>query len=216
MAEQANPDTYVFTKAAVVRSVSKLKQLQIHEHFAGYIAILRAIKNNRSLPVRSADITEFHDRYLRVLGASEKAPYVRPFKSRGHGIETFNANVAGSYAPSSLRSKGKLIDVIEVNGERRGAIYSLRDNHASQALDRLLNAKKVPVGALAAFLYRDYGFRLTKPEVPSVVRLFREEFGLSPDNPAEQKIYEMLFSDDLADFTSVDLEVLAAGVNHDG
>jgi hypothetical protein len=215
VAEKTEPETYVFTKAAVLRSIRRLEQCQIHEHFAGYLAILRAIENNQGLPVRSADITEFHDRYLRVVGAQEKAPYVRPFKSRGQGLEIFNANVAGSYAPSSLRSKGKLIDVIEVTGERRGATYGLRDNHAPLALGRLLTSK-VPVGALTAFLYRDYGFRLIQPEVERVVRLFREEFGLSPDDPAKQEVFRVLFVDDSADFTPLDLEVQAAGEKYDG
>lgn len=215
MSERSEAHTYVFTKQAVLRSIRKLEQCQIHEHFAGYLAILRAIKNNKDLPVRSADITEFHDRYLRVIGAPERAPYVRPFKSRGQGLETFNANVAGSYAPSSLRAKGKLIHVIEVTGERRGATYGLRRDHARLAFDRLLTCK-VPIGALTAFLYRDYGFRLAKPEVSRVVRLFREEFGLSPDDPAEQEVFEVLFVDDLADFFEADLEVQAVGEGSDG
>ena len=210
MAEATEPATYVFTQAAVLRSIRKLERCQIHEHFAGYLAILRAIKNHNGLPVRSADISDFHDQYLRVVGAPDKAPYVRPFKSRGQGLETFNANVAGSYAPSSLRSKGKLIDVIEVTGVGRDASYGLHNDHAALARERLLTSK-VPVGALTVFMYRDYGFRLAEPKVERVVRLFREEFGLSPDDQAEQRVFAVLFTDDTADFTSADLEVQARG-----
>ncbi|MCX5518422.1 hypothetical protein OSH10_08240 [Kaistia defluvii] len=199
-------NTYVFTKAAVKRSIDGLTQLQIHEHFAGYLAILRATKQKAPLPVKSADITAFHDLYMRAAGAPENAPYVRPFKSRGQGLETFNANVAGSYAPSSLRSKGKLIDVIEVSGSGRSAIYGLRANHAALALGSLV-ASKVPIVALSAFIYRDYGFHLSQPRVDAVVALFRKEFGLSAQDPVERKVFDTLFFDDSADYDSADLEL---------
>lgn len=210
MVEPSNENTYVFTKEAVLRSVQTLEQCQIHEHFAGYLAILRAMKKDEGTPVRSADITEFHDRYLRVVGAPDKTPYVRPFKSRGHGLEAFNANVAGSYAPSSLRSGGKMIHVIEVQGEGRGATYGLHPDHAQAARDRLLR-QKVPVGAMTAFLYRDYGFCLGEQVVEQVVMLFREEFGLADSAPDERAVFEMLFEDDLAAFGQTDLELLETG-----
>ncbi|MFD1253481.1 hypothetical protein [Devosia equisanguinis] len=153
-----------------------------------------------------ADITHFHERYLRVLGASHRAPYVRPFKSRGHGLETFNVNVAGSYAPSSLRARGKLIDVIEVKGENRDVTYSLRPEHPSLVLDRLLKNVKIPVVSLVAFLYRDYGFELEKPDVGSCVTLFREEFGLDQRLPFEQAVFSTIFADDMTEYSDNDLE----------
>ena len=207
MAEPAESEIYVFTKTAVIRSIRKLENSKIHEHFAGYLAILRALKNNNGQSIRLTDIVDFHDRYLRVEGASDNAPYVRPFKSRGKGLETFNANVAGSYAPSSLRAKGKLIEVIEVTGDGRTATYGLQDDHSARALEQLLEGK-IPIGALTAFLYRDYGFYLSEPSVERVVDLFREEFGFSRYVSAEQKVFSVLFEDDLADFNPADLEVL--------
>ncbi len=211
MLELSDDDAYVFTKEAVLRSIAELEQGHIHEHFAGYLAVLRALKANKGLPALSADITDFHDRYLKVIGAPNKTPYVRPFRSRGHGLEVFNSNVAGSYAPSSLRSRGKLIDVIEVQGQGREAKYGLRPNHAPIARDRLLT-KKIPVGALVAFLYRDYGFHLEHPDVENVVTLFREEFGLSVTSNEENEVFETLFGDDLTNFSPADLEVLGAEV----
>lgn len=208
MVEKTNAATYVFSKDAVLRAIGRLEQCQIHEHFAGYLAILRAQKSNGGRPAGSGNIVEFHDRYLQVLGAPERAPYVRPFRSRGRGLETFNSNLAGSYAPSSLREKGKLIEVIEVTGERRTAAYSLRRNHASLAFDRLLN-EKIPICALAAFIYRDYGFVLGTPVIASVIKLFRDEFGLSAEDEKERRVFETLFVDDLANFSDSDLEKVA-------
>lgn len=208
MVEETSAETYVFSRDAVLRAIGTLEQCQIHEHFAGYLAILRAQKDNGGQPAGSSDIFEFHDRYLRVEGAPERAPYVRPFRSRGRGLETFNSNLAGSYAPSSLREKGKLIEVIEVTGERRTAAYSLRRNHASLAFDRLLT-KKVPVCALAAFIYRDYGFILDVPVIASVIRLFRDEFGLSAEDEKESTVFDICFVDDSANFSDGDLERVA-------
>ena len=210
MVEPTDQYTFVFTKAAVIRSIRRLEACRIHEHFAGYLAILRATKNNNGLPIRLGDIAEFHDRYLRVVGAPERSPYVRPFKSRGQGFEMFNSNVAGSYAPSSLRSRGKLIDVIEVAGERRNATYRLRDDHAALAFARLLTSK-VPVGALTAFLYRDYGFRLAATDVGRVVRLFRDEFWLSADEPVGKDAFAILFEDDWKEFSHADFEAVSGG-----
>ena len=76
MADSNNTSIYVFTKEAVLRSIVRLEEHPIHEHFSGYLAILRARQGNQGLPVHLSDIAEFHDRYLRVVGASDKAPYV--------------------------------------------------------------------------------------------------------------------------------------------
>lgn len=41
MAEPVEPNTFVFTKNAVIRSIRALEDCKIHEHFPGYLAILR-------------------------------------------------------------------------------------------------------------------------------------------------------------------------------
>ncbi len=206
----ANPDnvpTYVFTREAVLRSIETLEKFQIHEHFPGYLAILRAQEANQGQPIRSADIVKFHDRYLRVIGAPDRSPYVRPFRSRGRGLETFNSNTAGSYAPSSLRARGALIGVIDVTGERTDAAYRLRDNHERAAIKHLLKEIKIPALALAAFLYRDYGFYLSSPDPARVLTLFRNEFGLTLANKNANYIFDTLFYDDTEMYKPSDLEI---------
>ena len=190
---------FVFTKDAVLQSIKILENQPIHEHFAGYLAILRAQEGKRGEATRLVDITEFHDRYLRVLDAPDKSPYLRPFKSRGQGRELFNANVAGSYAPSSLRAKGALKEVIEVRGEGRNATYHLKPDHAAVVAEQLLKRRKIPITALAAFIYRDYGFYLDSPAVSDVVMLFRQEFGLVR-TVAHQEIFDVLFFDDSSEY----------------
>ncbi len=210
MAKEAKkPDVYVFTKEAVLRSIRTLVDCKIHEHFAGYLAILRGLSAAApGEPVRLKAIWDLHNRYLSVEGGPDRTIYVRPFASRGNrGLETFNPNVAGSYSASSIRARSKLSNVIEVEGEGQNATYGLKDGHATLALQFLLK-DKVPLGALAAFFYRDFGLRLESPDVARVIRLFRGEFGLSASVPEQQEVFETLFLDDTASFETKDLELL--------
>lgn len=153
-----------------------------------------------------SDILEFHTRYLRAEGAPPRSPYVRPFKSRGRGLEFVNINVSGSYAPSSIREAGKFVDVVDVEGTGQDANYILIEDHAHAALNSLLSNKKVRAASLAAFLYRDYGFVLEEPSILRVLNIFRDEFGLRASEPAEQEIYETLFEDDTFRFSSSSLQ----------
>ena len=207
MAEAIDEPIYVFTKEAVLRSIRSLEDAQIHEHFPGYIAILRGAKlAEKGEPVRSKAIWDLHNRYMSVEGNQERPIYVRPFKSRGkRGLEISNPNVAGSYGASSIRARGKLSEVIEVEGEGPNAVYVLRDGHAALAKQFLIK-RPIPVGALAAFFYRDYGFRLDIPNISSVIGIFRDEFGLSPAIEEEQTIFDTLFLDDSTAFKPDDLE----------
>jgi hypothetical protein len=204
-------ETFVFSIDAVRRAIGGLVANPIHEHFAGYLAVLRAMRLNNGAPAKSADIVELHERYLKAQGAPAKSPYIRPFKSRGQGLELFNSNVAGSYAPSSIRTKGKLTTVLDVQGSGKSATYGVHPNHASAALTSLLSGHKVPATSLAAFLYRDYGFKLEKREVARVRTLFRDEFGLRASVHDEQTVFNTLFEDDSANFKDTDLEGVSAG-----
>lgn len=135
MAEATDEPVYVFTKEAVLRSIRTLEATKIHEHFPGYLAILRGLRlAGVGERVRMKDIRDLHNRYLSVEGESGRPIYVRPFASRGsRGLEIFNPNVAGSYGASSIRARGKLVEVIDVEGEKESAVYALKDGHAALA-----------------------------------------------------------------------------------
>jgi hypothetical protein len=213
LAEPVEPNTFVFTKNAVIRSIRALEDCKIHEHFPGYLAILRGLKSAEpGEPVRSKAIWDLHNRYLSIDdNNNERSAYVRPFASRGsRGLEIFNPNVAGSYGASSIRARGKLSEVIEVEGEGQSATYRLKQGHAKLARQFLLKGK-VPVGALTAFFYRDYGFLLQERDVSRVIGLFREEFGLTESDPDEKNVFDTLFADDTASFAPQDLEPLHEG-----
>lgn len=201
--------TYVLAPEAVRKAISNLEHRFIHQHFAGYLAILRAKRQHSGSLVHMSDVLDFHDRYLRAADTPDEMPYVRPF-TQGRGLQQMNRNVAGSYAASSIRGNGQIGKVVSVQGSGRSATYDLRNNHAALALDVFLQAQKVPAASMAAFLYRDYGFKLEAPKMASVVTLFRDEFGLRASDPEEQIVFDELFVDDSSLFEDTDLVVTEA------
>lgn len=208
MPDPSPQQTYVFSLDAVHRAIASLTSQPIHEHFPGYLAVLRAKAADPGIAAASSDIAELHDRYLRVVGAPDSAPFVRPFKSRGKGLEQINPNVAGSYGPGSIRKSLTL--VVEVDGVGQNARYKLREGHAELALKHLLRGKRVSALALAAFLYRDYGFELSDPTADAVLGLFRQEFAFRSNVAEEAAAFDTLFDADTAIFQEDDLQLLAS------
>lgn len=198
--------TYVLTVEGVRKAIARLEHRFIHQHFAGYLAILRTKRERSWPPVHMSDILEFHDKYLRAADAPDESPYVRPF-TRGHGLQQMNRNVAGSYAPSSVRENGRIGKVVAVTGSGRDAAYDLRQDHATLALEIFLGNQKAPAASLAGFLYRDYGFMLNVPTMSAVVALFRDEFGLRASEPDEAKTFNTLFVDDSNQYDDSELMV---------
>tara|TARA_R110002074_G_scaffold44995_1_gene116953 strand:+ start:621 stop:1262 length:642 start_codon:yes stop_codon:yes gene_type:complete len=209
VAEEAQrPEIYVFSVNAVRRSIESLLEHKNHEHVPGYLALLRSQKARKGAPSQIGDIVEVYDRYLKVPDAEGDRPYLRPFVSRGKNI-WFNENVSGSYAPSNVKAeRGMFFRVIDVNGAGQNTTYSLPSDHAARASEHLLKGHKLPITALTAFMYRDYGFQLEGPSIASIVAIFRDEFCLRADDKAQREVFDALFSDDTADFVPADIELL--------
>ena len=201
-------DIYVFSIDSVRKSISSLLKNKNHEHVPGYLALLRSQKVRVGTPSQISDIVDLYDRYLKVLDVKGDRPYLRPFVSRGKNI-WFNDNVSGSYAPSNVKADpGPFFRVIDVSGSGLNTTYSLPSDHAARAAQHLLKGHKLPIVALTAFMYRDYGFRLDMPSVNSAVVLFRDEFCLQADDPTQSNVFDTLFYDDAAEFTTADLRPL--------
>jgi hypothetical protein len=206
--EATNPDIYVFGVDAVRKSIDSLLKNKNHEHVPGYLALLRSQKTRVGTPSQISDIVGVYDRYLKVLDTEGDRPYLRPFVSRGRNI-WFNDNVSGSYAPSNVKADpGPFFRVVDVGGSGINTTYSLPVDHAARASLHLLKGHRLPVTALTAFLYRDYGFRLEAPSVASTVALFRDEFCLRADDAVQSNVFNSLFFDDAAEFSAADLEPL--------
>lgn len=211
--EAQSPEIYVFTIDAVRRSIGSLLNIKTHEHLAGYLALLRSRRTRGADPSQLSDIVEFFDRYLAVPKAGENRPYLRPFVWRGTNV-WFNDNISGSYAPSNVKvERGPFFKVVDVVGTGRSTTYSLPDNHVARASQHLFKGHKLPVAALTAFIYRDYGLQLAVPSISAAVNLFREEFCLRATEAKEDATFGELFYNDTDNFNDADIELLKEAAN---
>jgi hypothetical protein len=179
---------------AVRKSLQKLIDAKIHQHFAGYLAILRtaAIEGRNSDLV--PDYKGFYNDFFLAEGLPAKRPYVVPFKGNSTKKPPLqNKNVAGSYAPSSLRGVAPLLSLVSIDSSGKGAAdrYSLKNDHAVKALGLLLRNTPLPVLELAIFLYRNYGFTEDSASADGLVTTFRSDFGLGQEGP--QSTFATLF-----------------------
>jgi len=200
----------VIKAAMVVESLKRLRSQWIHPHFAGYLCLKRtATRDGRTTNLRS-DFRDFHETFLRVPGASTQKPYLRPFLDEAPSPASLwlNRNLAGSYAPSSIRRT--LSQVIAVT--RKGSLsnYSFRDRHWILARTHLLRGKTIPVIDLVAVLYREYAVVSEEPSMADWVTVFREEFGYPPAPPGRtDEEFSSLYYDDSSNIGVEWLERLA-------
>ncbi|MEN5266785.1 hypothetical protein [Stenotrophomonas sp. TWI587] len=154
----------------------QLEASKAHAHFLGYLAICEAAQTSGRTEDLRVNFKGFFDRFLRANGMSEDVPYIKPF-----GGPTNNKNVAGSYAPSSLRDVAPLMKVATINRSATPATFSLLPEHASLALQHLLGGRPASVLALGVFLYRDYLIDPTIASHDGMETLTKSEFGLSDE-----------------------------------
>jgi hypothetical protein len=177
---------FVARREAVENAVRELVSRRIHELLPGYLCMAWTAARAGTTSNLRPDFATFYDYFLRVPDAPPNRPYLRPFISsirRGprslEGI-WYQRNVAGSYAPSSVRPNQPFDRVVVVPrpdaAARKG--WELRYNHPQLALKNLAYGRRLPVGALSLFLYREFAFDMgERPDVSSVVDIFRYEFG---------------------------------------
>ena len=190
-------EKYMFIRVPVARrALSILLEAKIHPHFAGYLALCQtARRTGRTLDLRFTP-KEFFDHFLRVADLPDQTPYIQPFhNSPGRKIQFFNSNVAGSYAPSSLRSVAPFRQVATYTGSGLSSTIALVPDHAQQAKKVLSFGKKVDVTALAIFLYRDYGIGSEGASCGAVVSLFRDDFGFGDSAPEGLEAFSVLFEE---------------------
>jgi hypothetical protein len=116
-----------FTKPEVVaQSLALLRKQRIHPNFAGYLCLKRAsAQSGVEIKVR-AKFKEFFDTFLSVPDAPSSKPYVMPFcdTAPSEANKWFNRNVAGSYAPSSIRGGSPFARVIRAEMQDGKPLYS--------------------------------------------------------------------------------------------
>lgn len=179
---------HVLTTAAVKAGIATLKSQRIHEHFPAYLELRRLAVNSGSLTNLAPDWKVVSD-LLKMPGGPPAKPHYRPFSSTRLKDESrlwYNRNLAGSYAPKSMRATSAFM----LNAS--GTDYELPADHVQQALLRLLKGTKVPAWALAAYYLRNYGFKFDGDGgYDELIAAFREELAFEQGTD-----FDTLFEDD--------------------
>jgi hypothetical protein len=184
----APEDLHVLTRVAVKAGMDALKSQRIHEHFPAYLELRRLAVTSGSLTNLKPEWKVVSD-LLKMPSGPPTKPHYRPFSSRNLKDESgywYNPNLAGSYAPKSMRATSGFM--LNANGND----YELPTDHVQQALLRLLKATKVPAWALAAYYLRNYGFVFDgEGGYAELIAAFKKEFAFERGTD-----FDALFEDD--------------------
>jgi len=183
----------VIRKEIVARSLARLREQKTHTLFAGYLYLqYRAAQLGRLNDLQPV-FSPFFKQFFQVANHPLGTPYIKIFTEHQASEKNLwlNENVAGSYAPSSLRPDQPFRKVVTIDKK----IYSLPADHAAHALEYLLFSKPVEVADLAVVLYRDYGLLGEVVSVEELVGIFTYEFGYANQPGAEpDENFQTLYS----------------------
>lgn len=151
-------------------AVRRLLAQKIHTFVPAYL-LLRAVSIEQgsavNIPARWTTLGEF----LNVPGGPEGKPYYRPFLHKANVSPWLNSNLSGSFSPSSIREQVRR--VVVPAGDHQ---FSLLDGHVELAFEHLLYGRPAPGVAVAAFLFRNYGFTGPSPNIGAAVDALRTAF----------------------------------------
>lgn len=170
---------FVLRVPTVQRAIRELQPLRTHELMPMYLHLRhQAVEQgrySRLSPEWQGEPREWMD----VPGGPANKPFFRPFRSRGSSPDGLwlNANLAGSYSPSSPRG----ISTLFLNEEGEYSVPTRDDGtpDAEPIRHRLLRDQAVPAWAVAAFIYRNRSFLVEGPGVPNgsdLLAVFQESF----------------------------------------
>lgn len=170
----------VIRPSIVARSLKYLREQKTHTLFAGYLYLQQRATQLGRLDDLRPEFLQFYKQFFEVKNHPLGTPYIKIFTEQKASERNLwlNENVAGSYAPSSLRPNQPFRKVVDIK-ERK---YSLSADHAARALEYLLYGKPVQVTDLAVVLYRDYGFLKKDFAIQDLISVFAYEFGYA-DQP---------------------------------
>jgi len=189
MAAADQPITYVLTLDAVQWGIAELKRAKVHPFFLAYLHLRKRGSEDGTQSMITADWDELGT-YLAVSGGPPGKPFYRPIWNgnvQDVGRYWLNPNIAGSYAPSSLRGVPR--KVVDTNGSE----FMLRSNHARLARRHLLYDDTISALAFAAFFYRNHGFvtdDVEPPEPHDLEHVLRRDFRFMDNDDDE---FDLLF-----------------------
>jgi hypothetical protein len=169
----------VIRRQIVVQCLSRLRKQRTHTLFPGYLYLQQRASQLGRLGDLQPDFLAFFKQFFLVGHHPLGAPYIKPFTEQRASTKNLwlNENVAGSYAPSSLRPGQPFRQVVTIQGKK----YSLPPDHARRAFQHLLYAKPVQVADLAVVLYRDFGLVGDSLRIEDLIDIFTYEFGYSDE-----------------------------------
>jgi len=184
---------YVIRKEIVAQSLSRLREQKTHTLFPGYLYLQQRAYQLGQLEDLQPEFLLFYRQFFLVGNHPLGTPYIKPFTEQKASIKNLwlNENVAGSYAPSSLRPGQPFRRVVDIQGRK----YSLPRDHARRAFEHLLHFVKIQVADLTVVLYRDFGLLDDSLTIEDLIGIFAYEFGYSKraeDQPNED--FSTLFS----------------------
>ncbi len=179
----------------VAGAVQRLRQRKVHTLFPGYLHLQQRAGVLGRLDDLQPDFLSFFKQFFEVRDHPLGSPFIKPFTELRPSARNLwlNENVAGSYAPSSLRTGKPFRAVVDLEGRR----YSLPPDHASRALKHLLYGEQLSILDVAIFLYRDYGITAKQPTVWHIVDVFTYEFGYvaNPGDGTNQSFRTLFWHD---------------------
>ena len=179
-------------KSVVARSLARLREQRTHTLFAGYLYLQKLSSELETLDDLQPDFLAYFKKFFFVANHPLGTPYIKLFTEQKPSNKNLwlNENVAGSYAPSSLRPGQPFRKVVNIQGKK----YSLPEDHAERAFEQLLYSIPIRAVDLAIVLYRDFGFRDDSADLTSLVDIFAYEFGYSDQPGKMNKNFRKLFS----------------------
>lgn len=185
----------VIRKDIVAQSLNRLRDQKTHTLFAGYLYLQQRASQLGRLTDLQPDFLSYFDKYFRVENHPLGAPYIKIFTEQKSSDKNLwlNQNIAGSYAPSSLRLGQPFRKVVDVKDKN----YSLSQDHAKKAFEHLLYFEPVQVADLVIVLYRDFGLTKDSAIIKDLIDIFAYEFGYTETQGAEPNVdFLTLFSFD--------------------
>ena len=187
----------VIRKQIIAQSLARLREQRTHTLFAGYLYLQRRASLLDRLEDLQPEFLPFFKHFFFVGNHPLGAPYIKPFTEQKASTKNLwlNENVAGSYAPSSLRPDQPFRQVVNIEGKR----YSLPVDHAQRAFKHLLYSTSVEVADLVVVLYRDFGLLDEVVTINDLIAIFAYEFGYANEPSVEpNEDFQILFSLDTA------------------
>jgi|SRR5579862_1385390 len=172
---------WVLTVDVVRRSIARLREQSIHEHFPAYLYLRQQAGRQGKTSGLVANWMSELSALLQVADAPSSHPHFRPFTqgTTASDQEWRSKNLSGSFSPASVRAGRALSSVIEAVDAEQGPRYTLKEEHWKLAREFLVKDEKVPLWAVAGFMLRDYALERfeVEPGYPELETEFLTMFG---------------------------------------